>query len=253
MSQTAMRKQLKKRIVLAIFCLLVAFLPATLTAQLNHYESQLIKEKILNDFQVLIDTWTEELYFEMYQLGDARTKAIMSQVEFAQRMVDLRWKPALQPLQNIKISIIYRNFAAIQFDQQFENKVDQTQKIWKRMIFSSVLENKTWKFDLKQLINIPYEGQITDPEAERKAAEKARAEAEKKAQQQVAAPQQPGAVPQQPGAVPQQPGAAPQQPEAAPQQPEAAPQQPEAAPQQPGAAPQQPGAAPQQPGAAPQP
>ncbi len=197
----------------ALLYLLMSAGTATLSAQTNHYESQLIQEKILNDFHILVDTWTEELYFEMYQLGDMRSKGVLSQAEFAQRMVDLQWKPSLNPLKNEKVTIIYRNFASIQFDQEFENKVNQTQKIWKRMIFSSVLENKTWKFDLKQLINIPYEGRITDPIAEEKRAEKARAEAvaEKKKQQEQAAKakaeqadqaQQPGQAGQQPAAQP---------------------------------------------------
>jgi hypothetical protein len=175
--------------VIALFCLLITAGTGNLSAQTNHYESLLIQEKILNDFHILVDTWTEELYFEMYQLGDMRSKGVLSQAEFAQRMVDLQWKPTLNPLKNEKVTIVYRNFASIQFDQQFENKVNQTQKIWKRMVFSSVLENKTWKFDLKQLINIPYEGQITDPIAEEKRVEKARAEAkaEKKKQQEQAA------------------------------------------------------------------
>ncbi len=201
-------------LVVAILSCMLPWGPADLSAQQNYYESLVIKEKILNDFQILIDTWTEELYFEMYQLGDIGSKGILSQGEFAQRMVDLNWKPTLSPLQNEKVTIIYRNFASIEFDQQFENKVNQTQTIWKRMIFSTVLENKTWKFDLKQLINIPYEGKIVDPEKERKKAEQAKAEAEKKAKQKQAEQAQPQ---QQPGgAQPQQPaaGAQPQQPPA---------------------------------------
>ena len=193
---------------IALF-LITAGNPVVLSAQPNHYESLVIKEKILNDFRILIDTWTEELYFEMYQLGDMGSKGILSQGEFAQRMVDLAWKPTLNPIKNEKINIIYRNFAAIEFDQEFENKVNQTQTIWKRMIFATVLENKTWKFDLKQLINIPYEGQIIDPEEERKREEKAKAEAEKKAKEQQAAQAQQQPEGEQPEAQQQPAGAQP--------------------------------------------
>lgn len=191
-------------LLMALFCIMFFAGPADLAAQPNHYESQLIREKILTDFHILIDTWTEELYFEMYQLGDLGSKGILSQGEFAQRMVDLQWKPTLSPLQNEKVTIIYRNFASIEFDQQFENKVNQTQTIWKRMIFSTVLENKTWKFNLKQLINIPYEGEVVDPEAERKAAEKAKAEAERIAKEKAAQAQQAAEGDEEPGAGDQQ-------------------------------------------------
>lgn len=192
-------------VLLIVVCTIFGMMPKALVAQPNHYESQLIREKILTDFQILIDTWTEELYFEMYQLGDLRSKGILSQGEFAQRMVDLAWKPTLSPLKNLKINIIYRNFASIVFDQQFENKVNQTQTIWKRMIFSTVMENKTWKFDLKQLINIPYEGRIIDPDAERKKAEAEKAAAEKKAKEQEAQAQ---ANPQEGEAEAEQPAEA---------------------------------------------
>lgn len=202
---------------LVVICsCLIAGAPVRLNAQQNHYETQVIREMILNDFRILIDTWTEELYFEMYQLGDIRSKGILSQGEFAQRMVDLQWKPTLSPLQNLNVNIIYRNFASVEFDQQFENKVNQTQKIWKRMIFSSVREGKAWKFDLKQLINIPYEGRVIDPEAERKKTEQAKAAAEKKAKEQALAAQ---AQQEEPAAdQAQQPaGAQPQPADAQPQ------------------------------------
>ncbi|NQU66152.1 MAG: hypothetical protein HQ517_17980 [SAR324 cluster bacterium] len=181
--------------ILTALCWVLLIAAENLSAQPNNYEEQLITEKILTDFNVLIDTWKEELYFEMYQLGDSQSKSILSKVEFAQRMVDLQWKPSINPLANVNVNIIYRNLAAIHFDQQYENKVNLTQTIWKRIIFSTVLENKTWKFSLKQLINVPYEGLTIDPVEERKKAEKAKAAAEKTISQPGQAPQvqpQPG-------------------------------------------------------------
>lgn len=206
-------------LIMATLCLMFPAASENLSAQPNNYEAQLITEKILTDFHILIDTWKEELYFEMYQLGDSRSKSILTQGEFAQRMVDLQWKPSLTPLRNVTVKIIYRNFSAIHFDQQYENKVNLTQTIWKRIIFSTVLENKTWKFDLKQLINIPYEGKTIDPEEEKKKAEQAKAAAEKAKSQQPQTEEvqpQPGQPPQAAGAQPQA-GQAPQAAGAQPQ------------------------------------
>jgi hypothetical protein len=198
-------------LIMITLCWMVLAGSVNLSAQPNSYEETLIKEKILSDFHMLIDTWNEELYFEMYQLGDSLSKSILSQGEFAQRMVDLQWKPSLSELKNVTVKIIYRNLSAIHFDQEYENKINLTQTLWKRMIFPTVLESKTWKFDLKQLINIPYEGRLIDPAEEKKKAAEAKA-AKEKAEQQAAAAAQPAAA--QPGAPPAPPAApaAPAQP-----------------------------------------
>jgi hypothetical protein len=139
------------------------FLHISLSAAPNHYEEQLIKETILKDFHGMIDTWKEELYFEMYDFGHSQSKALMSKTVFAQRMVDLKWKPAIKPLNDERVEIVYRNFAVIHFVQEFENKVNLTESLRKRMVFPAVLEKNGWKFDLTQLINIPYEGVVDDP------------------------------------------------------------------------------------------
>lgn len=131
-----------------------------LSAQPNHYEEILIKESVLDEFTTLINTWKEELYFEMYDFGSTESKSVLSLVEFAQRMVDLRWKPSLVPLKNVDIQIVYRNYATIRFVQQYENKINMTDIVTKEMVFPATMEGNQWKFDLTQLINIPYEGKL---------------------------------------------------------------------------------------------
>jgi len=153
--------RLKTGLITALYCLFLGsllLLHLNLSAQPNHYEEQLIQESILKDFHVMIDTWTEELYFEMYDFGSSQSKSIMSQGDFAQRMVDLKWKPAIKPLLEETVEIIYRNFAIIHFVQEFENKVNPTETVRKKMIFPAMMEKTGWKFDLTQLINVPYEG-----------------------------------------------------------------------------------------------
>lgn len=134
--------------------------PVFAQSQFNTHEIKVIKEKIQMSFDLLINTWNEELYFEMYDLGQRQSRMKLSRVEFAQRMVELKWKSSLKPVKIEKIDIIYHNYAIIYFFQEFENKVNSLRLIEKKMIFPAILEDGSWKFDLTQLINIPYEGKF---------------------------------------------------------------------------------------------
>jgi len=151
----------RQKSLIFLICLLVFITSSMqLSAKPNHYEEIILKQQVLKDFRELIDIWTEELYFEMYSLGNQKSKKKLTQGEFAQRMVDLQWKPTLKPLEDEEVKIVYRNYAIIYFIQKFENKVNQTLVVRKQMMFSAVLENQNWRFDLTKIINIPYEGQI---------------------------------------------------------------------------------------------
>ena len=133
-------------------------------AQINKYERKEIRESILETFNELNQMWKEELYFEMYDFGQTKSKRILSKAEFAQRMVSLKWKPALTEIKLETVQIIYRNFAAVHCIIEFENKVNLTQKVIKRMIFPTILEERKWKFDLLQIIRIPFSGKQYAPD-----------------------------------------------------------------------------------------
>lgn len=147
---------------LILFICLTSIFASPVLSQTNFYEKQEIEKKVVKDFKELIDIWTEELYFEMYQFGTTRSRKKLKKIEFVQRLVDLHWKPSIKPLKDEKIKILYRNFAIIEFTQEFINKFDQTRTVEKRMIFPTIMEGSTWKIDLTQLINIPYEGRIPE-------------------------------------------------------------------------------------------
>ena len=147
---------------------LVFFYSSPVVAQPNYYETLEIKKKILKDFKELIDIWSEELYFEMYQFGTTRSRRRIKKIEFVQRLVDLHWKPSLKPIMDEEIKILYRNFAIIEFTQEFVNKFDQTRMVKKRMIFPTIMEGTSWKIDLTKLINIPYEGKIAEEKPAKK-------------------------------------------------------------------------------------
>ncbi len=144
------------------FWVLILFTPAPSQAHLNNYEIKVINDQIQKAFDLLIDTWNEELYFEMYDLGQYNSKKRLTRSEFSQRMVELKWKPSLKPINIDKIDILYRNFAIIYFVQEFENKVNSLNTVEKSMTFPVVLEGEYWRFDLTQLISIPYEGKFVE-------------------------------------------------------------------------------------------
>ncbi len=169
----------KKILILIILGVSVMVAFSSASAYPNKYELKVIREKIEASFVGLFQMWKEELYFEMYDHGQKKSKTIIEKSEFAQRMVELKWKPTLKPIQIQDIEIIYRNFAAIKCLIEFENKINQTQTVKKQIIFPAILENINWKFDLIQLIRSPYVGKYyVPPSPEPEKAEAVKAETE---------------------------------------------------------------------------
>jgi hypothetical protein len=153
-------------LVLIFTAVIVLVAISSLQAAFNKYEVKVITENIETSFKQLIDTWNEELYFEMYDFGQRASQQRITRGEFAQRMVELKWKPTLEPVEIDKIDILYLNFAVIYFWQEFENKVNVLKKVKKYLVLPINLENNTWKYDLTQLIRIPYEGKFEKPVTE---------------------------------------------------------------------------------------
>ena len=142
-----------------LFCLVSSPLYAESTPP-NKYELAIIEENVRSSFQTLMQIWKEELYFEMYDFGQRQTKKVLKKAEFVQRMVDLKWKPAIEEEKIQKVHIIYRNFGAIHAIIKFQNKINSSYTIKKRVVFPIIMEKNIWKYDLTQLIRIPYIGKI---------------------------------------------------------------------------------------------
>jgi len=160
--------------VAVLLCSLWLLLGTTAFGDPNPYEARILKKQIMVSYNALMDMWHEELYFDMYNLGQHGSRKNLEKNEFAQRMVDLAWKPSLKPDEMRKMDVLYRNFANLHVRMEFENKIDTTRKLFKDMVFTAILEDKQWKFDLTQLIRTPYNGEFVYLKAEAKAAEAAR-------------------------------------------------------------------------------
>jgi hypothetical protein len=181
-----------KSTLIIIVSLLV--LSGSLQAKANYYEERIIEKQVQSSFRVLMETWKEELYFDLYDLGQFYSRKDMTLEEFAQRMVDLKWKPSLLAEKILKFELRYRTFATIYAVIQFEHKVDPTRVIKKLVVFPAILENKVWKFNLFQLIRTPYIGKYYPLDSEKKDVKETKGDKSKegtKKQKKVKEPEKP--------------------------------------------------------------
>lgn len=148
--------------LLFLCCLLPGF---ALAKEPNPYEVERIQEQITSSFKDLMEIWREELYFEMYEKGQQRSKVILQKGDFAQRMVDLKWKPRLEGEKIEEIKVIYRNFARLTCTIPFIHKINQKRFLTKRFTLQLILEKGQWKYDLKTFIRAPFSGQFVSLEA----------------------------------------------------------------------------------------
>lgn len=160
---------LRKILLLVSVFLITA---TTLLADPSSYEVKLIRAQVVSSFRLMMDTWKEELYFEMYDLGQWESQKKISLEEFAQRMVDLQWKPSLKPETIDSLDVLYRNYTIIHSTIQFEHKVNPTRILFKKISFPVILEDQGWKFDLTTLIRTPYPGKEVKPEKKKAKKEK---------------------------------------------------------------------------------
>ena len=173
-----------KRWPQALLCLLALLLwAAPGMAAPNYYETRLISKQVKNSFHSFLAMWREELYFDMYDQGQIFSQQQLNKAEFAQRMVDLEWKPSLKAPLLTRVQVDYRNFAILDVILEMENKVNPLRKIEKKYTYHMILEKTGWKFDLTKVIRVPFTGKFVDVAAEKKrldliAAQEAKDEAE---------------------------------------------------------------------------
>ena len=147
------------RIVLKTLVVGLFFLYAPVGAdEINYYEQEVIQRDIRKTFNILIQSWQEELYFDMYDFGQQNSRKIITKESFAQRMVELKWKPGVgkKKVTIKKIKLLYRNYGLIFCDIEYHHKSIAKRHFKKEEVFPAILENNQWKFDLTQIIRIPY-------------------------------------------------------------------------------------------------
>lgn len=155
----------KKYLAASLLVVLIGLPQALSAVEVNRYEQELIHKHIVNNLKQMVQLWQEELYFELYDHGQQQSQTVLKKGEFAQRMVDLRWRPKVQSEKTKieEIKIFHRTYAAVIVSVHFQNKLNPDDSFVKKMIYPVVLEyendkkkEKEWKFDLLQLIKTPF-------------------------------------------------------------------------------------------------
>ncbi|MBI4084220.1 MAG: hypothetical protein HY423_16565 [Candidatus Lambdaproteobacteria bacterium] len=120
-------------------------------------ERQKIEAQAVEAFKRLVSLWREELYFELYDHGMEDTKARISKEEFAQRMVQLNWLPEaeLNP-KFLKAELRFRTMVYVTARIVYRNKFKQDESFTREQTLLLLLEGKTWRLDLIQLIRAPF-------------------------------------------------------------------------------------------------
>lgn len=133
--------------------------PAAARAEPNVYEQRKIEAQALESFNRIIELWQEEAYFELYDHGMASSQARISREDFAQRMVQLSWKPA-GPLNPTHTSAQFRFRTVVYVTAQipYRGKFNPDDTFTKKQTLLLLQEGGQWKVDLIALIRAPYSG-----------------------------------------------------------------------------------------------
>jgi len=120
-------------------------------------EIKQIRESVDLSFKNFIQLWSEEQYFELYELGKKQSKEFITAEEFAIRMVRLDWVPQqLSDETPFDISFRYRTLIYVDAIFEFLHKTNTTLKFKKKETFLLLWEEEKWRFDLLHMLRSPY-------------------------------------------------------------------------------------------------
>jgi len=120
-------------------------------------ELEQIRESVSLSFKEFIQLWSEERYFELYELGKKQYREFLTSEEFATRMVRLDWVP--QQLNNetpFDVSFRYRTLIYVNAIFEFNHKTNTSLTFKKKQTFLLLWEDGKWRFDLLQMLRSPF-------------------------------------------------------------------------------------------------
>ena len=108
-------------------------------------------------FLNFLQLWQEERYFELYEYGKRHSRNQLTIEEFATRMVELDWVPVgFLPGKTPKVNYLYRTLLYVDAEILFRHKSFMDLQFSKKQSFLLLKEEKTWRFDLLQMIRAPF-------------------------------------------------------------------------------------------------
>lgn len=108
-------------------------------------------------FKSFIQLWSEEQYFELYELGKKQSREFLTAEEFAVRMVRLDWVPQqLNDETPFEIFYRFRTLIYVNAIFEFRHKTNTPLKFKKKQTFLLLWEDAKWRFDLLQMLRSPF-------------------------------------------------------------------------------------------------
>ncbi len=153
------RRTLAVTLATVLLPVLLAGPAAPLRAEPNFFEQRKIEAQALEAFKRVISLWQEEVYFELYDVGMAASKARISREQFAQRMVELTWLPEgeLNPT-HLKATFRFRTAVYITARIPYKDKFNPDKIFTSEQTLLLLQEDGQWKVDLIALIRAPFSG-----------------------------------------------------------------------------------------------
>ncbi|MGK0290355.1 MAG: hypothetical protein ACI86H_001813 [bacterium] len=127
-------------------------------AEGNRFERENLKKQAKWAFKNLLQHWQERKFFELYDKGTTTSQKLINKVDFANRMLKISWKPTIDPdkIKIQKIQILYRSYILLTCKITYEHAINSERTVTKVESFPIIFENNEWRFNLKQLIQVPY-------------------------------------------------------------------------------------------------
>ena len=150
---------LRPALLAALLTLFLATPATPLRAEPNFFEQRKIEAQALEAFKRVISLWQEEVYFELYDVGMAASKARITREAFAQRMVELNWLPEgeLNPT-HLKAAFRFRTVVYITARIPYKDKFNPDKRFTAEQTLLLLQEDGQWKVDLIALIRAPFSG-----------------------------------------------------------------------------------------------
>lgn len=156
-THTAVRGRGRVLLLLLALPLLLTTPAGTLTAAPNAFEQKQIEAQALETFRRIINLWREEVYFELYDYGQAASRTRIDQETFAQRMVELDFVPGAAPNPRYtSTNFRYRTAVYVSARVYYKHKFNPSLSFTREQTVLLLREGGRWRIDLVQLVRAPY-------------------------------------------------------------------------------------------------
>ena len=147
-----------------MLCFLLAGLSAVNFAhaqKIDEYQRDFLEKQLNLGFNRMIAAWEEEKFYgELYLLGTAKSKELLSATDFSERMNRNLWTIDSAKIEIKDISILEITYAILEVDITMYKKLKKIETVKISTIFETIYEkhddNWLWRFNIIKLLAFPY-------------------------------------------------------------------------------------------------